>query len=553
MVKDQLITLLRQAVEAAVADGSLALDGAPEIELETPPNKEFGDFACNAAMALARPARKAPRQIAEILQAHLPENDILDRVEIAGPGFMNFYLKPDWLHNTVRRVLTKGEKYGHNTRHQGKRILLEFVSANPTGPILVVQGRAAALGDAFAGLLATQGYEVAREYYINDWGNQVNNFGRSVDARYRELLGEDATVPEDGYQGEYLVDIARGILEECGQGLLEMPEEERCAKLGRMAVERMVAQQKRAMQDFGVQFDRWFPESDLHPDTVQQTLDVLREGGHTYESEGALWLKSTDFGDDKDRVLRRADGTTTYIAADAAYHRDKLERGFDQLIDIWGPDHHGYIARTKAAVAAQGYDPERLKVIIHQIVRLYSGGELVVSSKRAGKVLPLDELVEDVGADAARFFFLMRDHQSPLDFDMDLAKKQSNENPVYYVQYAHARIRSIERKAAEQGIKMPDPATVDLSVLGEETELALMRELADYPESLERFADDFGPHGLPRMAMEIAQAFHQFYTQCLVLGEDEKLTAARLALTSATRQVLHNLLTLLGISAPESM
>lgn len=553
MVKQQLVSLLTRALEASVADGSLEISGEAVIELETPPSKEFGDFACNAAMALARAARKAPRQIAEILLAHLPQNDLLDRGEIAGPGFLNLYLRPDWLHNTVRRVLEQGERYGHNTRGQGRSILLEFVSANPTGPILVVQGRAAALGDALASLLSTQGYEVRREYYINDWGNQVNNFGRSVDARYRELLGQDAAVPEDGYQGEYLLEIAREILEEHGDSLLRLPDDERSACLGRLAVGRMIDQQKRAMAEFGVSFDRWFSESELHPDAVEDTLAALRANGHTYESEGALWLRSTDFGDDKDRVLRRADGTTTYIAADAAYHRNKLDRGFSALIDIWGPDHHGYIARTRAAVAALGYDPDRLKVIIHQIVRLFSGGEVVVSSKRAGKVLPLDELVEDVGVDAARFFFLMRDHNSPLDFDMDLARAQSNENPVYYVQYAHARIRSIERKAEDQGVPSPDPATVDLSVLTEETELALMRALADYPENLRRFADDYGPHGLPRMAMEIAQAFHQFYGACLVLGEDERLTAARLALTSATRQTLHNLLALMGISAPESM
>jgi arginyl-tRNA synthetase len=307
------------------------------------------------------------------------------------------------------------------------------------------------------------------------------------------------------------------------------------------------------MDDFNVTFDRWFAESTLHPDKVQDTLSALERGGHTYEKDGAIWLKSTAFGDDKDRPLVRANGIPTYIAADAAYHRDKFERGFHQLIDIWGPDHHGYIARTRAEVAALGYDADRLKVIIHQIVRLYSGGELVVSSKRSGKVQPLDELVEDVGADAARFFFLMRDYQSPLDFDMDLAKKQSNENPVYYVQYAHARICSIGRKAAEQGVPMPDPDTTDLSVLTHPSEIVLMRQIADYPANLERFAADYAAHGLPRMAMEIAQAFHQFYTQCHVLGEARDVTAARLALTQATRIVLANVLGLLGISAPESM
>ncbi|HEY3414782.1 MAG TPA: arginine--tRNA ligase [Armatimonadota bacterium] len=553
MIKTQLTSLLQSALETAVSNGSLTLETIPAIEIIETPNKEFGDYACNAALALARTAHKSPRQVAEAMKANIPANDVLDRVEIAGPGFLNLYLKPDWLLGAVRRVMKEGERFGFSSRFAGKRVLLEFVSANPTGPILVVQGRAAALGDALANLLATQGYEVQREYYINDHGNQVNNFGRSVDARYRQLLGESVSVPEDGYQGEYLIDLAREILAEQGDGLKDMTEEERAATLGRLGVQKVLAAQKRSMEDFGVKFDRWFPESTLHPDAVQSTLDALKAGGHTYEKDGAVWLRSTDFEDDKDRPLVRANGTTTYIAADAAYHRNKLERGFDLLIDIWGPDHHGYIARTRAAVAAQGYDPERLKVIIHQIVRLYSGGEMVVSSKRAGRVLPLEELVEEVGADAARFFFLMRDFQSPLDFDLDLAKKQSNENPVYYVQYAHARICSIERKAREQGVSVPDPATADLSVLTHETEVALMRQLADYPENLERFADDFAPHGLTRTAMEMAQCFHQFYTQCMVLGDDPVLTAARLTLTSATRVVLRNILSLLGISAPEAM
>lgn len=553
MIKSDLTTLLQTALHSAVSDGSLGLEEVPAIEIIETPNPEFGDYACNTAMTLARAARKAPRQVAEAIFAHIPENDILERVEIAGPGFLNLYLKPDWLLRTVRHVMRDGAHFGYNSRHAGRKVLIEFVSANPTGPILVVQGRSAALGDALANLLATQGYEVHREYYINDHGNQVNNFGRSVDARYRQLLGETATVPEDGYQGEYLIEIAREILDEHGDGLRNLSEEERSGTLGRLGVEKMLVIQKRAMAEFGVQFDQWFAESTLHPDAVAATLEVLKAGGHTYEKDGAVWLRSTDFEDDKDRPLVRANGTSTYIAADAAYHRNKLERGYDLLIDIWGPDHHGYIARTRAAVAAQGYDSDRLKVIIHQIVRLYSGGEMVVSSKRAGRVLPLEELVEEVGADAARFFFLMRDFQSPLDFDLDLAKKQSNENPVYYVQYAHARICSIERKAAEQGVPAPDPATVDLSVLTHESEVALMRQLAEYPESLERFAADFAPHGLTRTAMELAQCFHQFYTQCLVLSDDPALTSARLTLASATRVVLKNILGLLGISAPEAM
>lgn len=553
MIKTDLTALIENAIRSAIADDSLPLDGMPAIEIIETPNKEFGDYACNAAMTLAKAARMAPRQVAEIIHSHIPDNELLNRVDVAGPGFLNLYLKPDWLLGTVRRVLRDGERFGYSTRYTGKRVLLEFVSANPTGPILVVQGRAAALGDALASLLGTQGYEVQREYYINDFGNQVNNFGKSVDARYRQLLGEQVSVPEDGYQGDYLIDLAREILAEHGDDLRGMTEDERAATLGHLGVQKVLASQKKAMADFGVEFDNWFAESTLHPEAVASTLEALKSGGHTYEKDGAVWLRSTDFEDDKDRPLVRANGTSTYIAADAAYHRNKLERGFDLLIDIWGPDHHGYIARTRAAVAAQGYSADRLKVIIHQIVRLYSGGEMVVSSKRAGKILPLEELVEEVGSDAARFFFLMRDSQSPLDFDLDLAKKQSNENPVYYVQYAHARIRSIERKAGEQGVVMPDPATVDLSLLTNESEIALMRRLADYPEDLSRFADDFGPHGLTRTAMELAQCFHQFYTQCLVLGEDPALTAARLTLTSATRVVLHNILTLLGISAPEAM
>jgi arginyl-tRNA synthetase len=438
-------------------------------------------------------------------------------------------------------------------------VLLEYVSANPTGPVGVVQGRAGALGDVLANLLEWTGHEVSREYYVNDALNsrQVQKFAETVEAWYLRKLGREAELPEDGYEGEYVAEMAEEVVREAGERYLGMPEEERREEFRRLALERIVAGQRADLEAYGVRFDRWFWESSLYESgEVEQVIRQLEEGGHTYEAEGALWLKATAFGHHQDEVLVRSNEAPTYLAADAAYHRNKFERGYDKLIDIWGPDHHGHVSRTRAAVEALGYEPGRLEILLHQVVRLFSGGEMVRMSKRAGEIIPLRDLIEEVGADAARFFFLMRSAESHLDFDLELAKKQAPENPVYYVQYAHARICSILREAEERGVSPPGEgaaAQADLSRLTEKDELALMRKLAELPEEIGLAAREYEPHRLTRYSQELAASFHQFYTTCRVLSDDAALTAARLQLVKAARHGLRVGLKLLGISAPERM
>ena len=557
MVKNRLRAALSEALTAAIERGELRSAPAPEIELLAPPDPKFGDFSTNLAMVAAGAQRRPPREVAQILLARLGGlEDLLERVEIAGPGFINFYLKPTWLEDAVREAHARGERWGGGADGAGEKVLLEFVSANPVGPLTVAQGRAAAIGDSLGRLLEARGREVCREYYVNDAASstQVRKLAESLDARYCQALGQDKPVPEDGYQGEYLAEMARGIVEREGDRYLGMPGEERLRAFSAIAEQWFIEDHRRVLEAFGVVFDHWFRESSLYASgEVEQALALLRERGGTYEAEGALWLRATAFGDDKDRVLVRRSGKPTYIAADAAYHRKKFDRGFSRLIDILGPDHHGYVARTKAAVAALGYPADRLDIIIHQIVRLFRGGELVRMSKRAGDIITLEEVIDQVGTDAARYFFLMRSADSPLDFDLDLAVQQTAENPVYYVQYAHARISSILRNAAEQGVKTPDPLRADLSLLRQPDELVLMRKLADFPEEVETAARLYEPHRLTRFASELAGVFHLFYTNCRVLGDDPELTGARLTLVGAALITLANVLRLLGVSAPEKM
>jgi len=557
MVREELKQALSAALSAAVAKGELPAVEAPPVILETPPDKRFGDFSCNLAMTLAPLVGRPPRAVAEVLVRHLrlPEGR-LERTEIAGPGFLNFHLHPAWLRETVRQILAQGERCGRSDIGGGQRVNLEFVSANPTGPLVVANGRQAAFGDCLARLLECCGYSVTREYYINDAdrSTQVQKFGESLEARYRQIFGEEAPVPEDGYQGEYVAEMARAIAAEAGDRYLSVEAESRRKVFRDLALNRVITGQQADLAEFGVSFDVWFRESDLFArGAVEETLAVLREGGHTYESEDALWLRTTAYGDEKDRVLVRATGAPSYLAADVAYHRDKFSRGFDRLIDVWGPDHHGHIARTKAGVQALGYPTDRVDILIVQIVRLYSGGEMVRMSKRAGELVLLKDLVADVGGDAARFFFLMRSHDSPLDFDLELAKQESPENPVYYVQYGHARICSILREAEERGVSLPDPGQVNFDRPEAEDELALMRKLADLPEEVQLAAAKYEPHRMTRYAQELARAFHSFYTTCRVLGEDSELTAARLSLVIAARHVLRNTLQWIGVRAPERM
>lgn len=559
MIRDKLAANVEQALLEARNAGDLRFEELPEIILDTPKNKAFGDFTTNVAMVLARQVQMPPREVADKIISRLSRADdgLIERAEVAGAGFINFYLKPDWLHDTLRRIADEGDEYGRSDIGHGLKVQVEFVSANPNGPITVAHGRGGATGDAIASVLDAAGYDVTRESYINDAPNstQMQNFGKSVHARYMQALGIDYPMPEDGYQGDYVIDIGKDLVREYGDKFKDMPESDAVPMFTRMAEDKMLAQQKEELEKFGVKHDVWFSERDLHESgRVQKAIDTLKERGYAYEKGGATWLKSTAFGDDKDRALVRSNGQPTYIAADAAYHLDKFNRGFEKIVDCWGPDHHGYIARTKAAVAALGCDPNKLDIVIYQAVRLLSGGEVVMMSKRAGDVVLLSELIEEVGKDAARFFFLMRSPDSTLDFDLELAKSQSSDNPVYYVQYAHARICSILRKMAEEaGVKVPSARDADLGLLTHDAEIDLMKKLSDLPDVVIEVGQLYEPHRLTRYAQDLAAIFHSFYTECRVMGDDPALTAARLVLVDSTRIVLANTLRILGISAPERM
>jgi arginyl-tRNA synthetase len=556
MVKDELIRILQSALEDAKSSGALSIEEIPELEIDTPRNKDFGDYSANVAMVLARQLGMPPRDVAQRIVERVAVDGIIDKVQIAGAGFINFYLKPDWYHEVVRRIDAQGSAYGTSKRFLGQNVLVEYVSANPNGPITVGSGRGGAIGDVISNLLEAIGYKVCREYYINDALNslQMQNFGKSLETRYLQQLGHDAMMPEDGYQGEYVSQIAKDIVARDGDKYVHLPKEERTRVFTDMGEDAMLALQKSDLEDFGIVFDNWYSERTLHESSkVTKAIETLKERGYAYEKDGAMWLKSTAFGDDKDRTLVRSNGQPTYIAADTAYHADKFDRGFDRLLNIWGPHHHGYIARTKAAVAALGYDSEKLDVLIFQVVRLFSGGELVMMSKRRGDLVPLSELVGEVGKDAARYFLLMRSADSGLDFDLELAKQQSSENPVFYVQYAHARISSILRSAEEAGIAIPPASEADLSLIVHPSELELIKKLADWPEEIERAALAYEPHRLTAYATELAAIFHAFYRDCRVLGESPELTKARLVLVQAARTVLANILTMMGISAPERM
>ena len=547
---------LAEAIQSAKGAGELPAEVAATLELQAPREARHGDLSTSVALAIGSARRRSGREVAEIIVRHLHAPEAVARVEIAGPGFINFTLATEYLREVVREIGRGGRDYGRSEVGGGKRLLLEFVSANPTGPMLVVNGRAAALGDALANLFARTGWQVSREYYVNDAlnGTQVQRFAETLEARYFEQFGRTAVVPEDGYVGDYVVKMAEELAAEAGEKYLEMPEAERRQALYDYSLARIVGDQREEMRAFGVEFDRWFYESSLYESgEVMAAVETLRERGHTYEAEGALWFRATAFGDEQDQVLIRSDGRPGYLAADIAYHRNKFNRGFDRLIDIWGPDHHGHITRTKAGVEAVGCDVSRFEILVHQFVRLFRGTEMVRMSKRAGDIVPLRALIEDVGTDAARFFFLMQSMDSHLDFDLELAKKQAAENPVYYVQYAHARICSILRGAEEKQVAIPEGAAVNLARVGEPDELALMRKLADLPEEIAQAAERYEAHRMTRYARELAAIFHVFYTNCRVLSDDAELTAARLALVMATRTVLRIVLAVIGVSAPEQM
>ncbi|NCO34024.1 MAG: arginine--tRNA ligase [Armatimonadetes bacterium CG2_30_59_28] len=555
MIRKQLTSFIRRTIVDVLE--KMPADIPADIHLETPPRKDYGDFSTNTAMVLASQLKKPPREVAGELLAKMQGSPpgFIERIEIAGPGFINFFLNPDWLHECVRAILNGNGSYGRCNIGEGRRVLIEFVSANPNGPIHIGHGRGGVIGDVLANLLEAIGYEVDREFYINDaaTSGQMQKFGRSLEARYFQLQGIEKEIPEDGYHGDYVTDLAREILDAEGARYNDMSNEDRLRTFTNLAQEKMIEHQRETLERFGITFDNWFSEQTLvEAGRVEQAIEALKARGHTYEEDGALWLRSTEFGDDKDRVLVRNNGVPTYLASDVAYHTNKFERGYDLLIDIWGPDHHGYMIRTTAAAQAVGYAPERLHIFVHQIVRLLSEGELVRASKRAGDLVTLDEILDAVGKDVARFFYLMRSHDSHLDFDLDLARKESQENPVYYVQYAHARICSILRDAEDTASER-SLAAADLSLLNHETEVSLMRKLADLPEEVKLAAAEYAPHRLTRYAQELASSFHCFYTECRVLSDDDALTLARLALLRATQIVLQVTLGLLGVDSPERM
>jgi arginyl-tRNA synthetase len=506
-------------------------------------------------MLLPKQARMAPRKIAGVLLENLPRSvRWLERVEIAGPGFINFYLDPRWVLEAVPLAVRQRSDYGRVRLGGGRKVQVEFVSANPTGLLHMGNARGAALGDSIASILDFAGWQVTREYYINDAGNQIENFALTLEARYFQLLGREAEVPEGGYHGKDIIDTVRRFIDQHGGGLLEADRRTRLDALVKFALAEKIGAIKQSLADFGVRYDVWFSEQSLHDSgKVAEAISRLRERGHAYEHEGALWFKAGAFGVEKDEVLVRKNGVPTYFAADIAYHMDKFERGFDWVINIWGADHHGHVPRMKGAMEALGYDPDKLHVVLMQLVRLFQGGELVRMSKRTGQFVTLEELVEEVGRDAARYFFVLRSADSHLEFDMDLARKQSNENPVYYVQYAHARICSIFRQLAEQGRQLPDPGGVNLELLQEEAELALARRLADFPEEVTLAARQLAPHRIARYVHEVAGLLHSFYNVHRVITDDLELSNARLLLVDATRVVLRNALGLLGVSAPEKM
>jgi arginyl-tRNA synthetase len=556
-VAHALRQLIADAIVRAGAAGAIPAppDPLPAFEVEPPRDLRHGDYAANAALVLARALGRPPREIAAAIRAQLriPSDD-LRAAEIAGPGFLNLHLAPPFIHRRLRQAHAEDRRFGRTDVGRGARVLVEYVSANPTGPLHVGTGRNGAVGETIARLLEALGYAVGREYYVNDYGAQVETLARSVEARYLELLGRPAAFPEDGYQGDYVRDIAARIAEESGARLAHLPEAERLPRIRDTALRLMLDQIRGTLEAFGITFDRWYSERTLHESgAVERCLDELRRRGVVYEQDGALWFRSTQFGDDKDRVVVRSDGRPTYFASDIPYHLDKYARGFTRLIDVWGIDHVGDTARVRGGLQALGRDPDSIEFVLYQHVRLRNEGEVVRMSKRRGEFVTLGELIEAVGRDAARFFFIMTSPSVPMDFDFALATRRSAENPVYYVQYAHARIVSILREAERQGVPLPDPERTDLLPLTAPEEWSLAKQIAALPDVVYAAGMRREPQRLCAYARELAEAFHVFYGQCRVLTDDAALTAARLVLVGAAQRALRNTLELAGVAAVERM
>ncbi|MBS4218860.1 arginine--tRNA ligase [Bacillus sp. FJAT-49711] len=554
-IVEQIQENVKAEIKAAVLKAELATEEQiPEVILETPKDKTHGDYSTNMAMQLARIAKKAPRVIAEQIQTHFDLSKAsIEKIEIAGPGFINFYMDNSYLTDIIHTILDQAVDYGRSNAGKGEKVQVEFVSANPTGDLHLGHARGAAVGDSLCNILDKAGYHVSREFYINDAGNQIHNLALSVEARYFQALGLEKDMPEDGYHGQDIIGIGQKLAEEFGDKYINVDEQTRSDFFRKYGLEYELEKLKRDLENFRVRFDVWYSETSLYENNkIQPALNQLRERGHIYEQDGATWFRSTEFGDDKDRVLIKNDGTYTYLTPDIAYHLDKLDRGFDKLINIWGADHHGYIPRMKAAIQALGYERDRLEVEVIQLVHLYKDGEKMKMSKRTGKAVTMRELIEEVGLDAVRYFFAMRSSDTHMDFDLDLAVSESNENPVYYSQYAHARIWSILRSAEEKGFSVD--LNADLSVLMSEKSVDLLKKLGEFPQIIADAAEKRIPHRITHYVYELASSFHSFYNAEKVLNEENvEETKARLALVKAVQITLKNALALVGVSAPEKM
>lgn len=569
-IRESLEAVLYQALSSAVQAGALPLEEVPQPTLERPREEGHGDWACTIAMRLAKAARMNPRQIAQILVNNLPENELIETVEIAGPGFINLTLANSVFQNVIAEVRAQGSDYGKSMLPKPCKVDLEYVSANPTGPMHVGHGRWAALGDSIARVMRHAGYDVDEEFYINDQGNQMNVFADSLVVRYQQALGQDVEMPEASYGGGYVKELAQQIIERDGDKWLSVDPDERRHEFREMGYKAMMENVKETLEIFGNHFDTWFSERSLFvadeegKTKVDRAFEVMKEKGYIFEQDGATYFRSTAFGDEKDRVLIKTNGELTYFMSDVAYHYDKMQRGYDHLIDIWGADHHGYIPRCQAMMAAWGY-PGALEVVLGQLVTLFRDGQQVRMSKRTGEMITFRELIDEVGVDATRYMMLSKSSDQSIDFDIEVAKKKDASNPVYYVQYAHARICSILRKAAQardietEGVSVAELAealsinNADLSVLTHESELELMRKMADFTDLVAGAARDRAPFRLTHYAQDLAALFHSFYTNCRVIGEGEQLEQARLALADSARIVLALALGLLGVSAPEHM
>ena len=554
LIKEIIAEIVRNSLNSAVKSGMLDEADFPKIKIEYPKEERFGDYAAPLALEAARILRRSPIEIGNVLQDFIEASPIIERVDVVKPGYINIFLSLDFLYKTLITILNMGENYGKTIREVPLKVNIEFVSANPTGPLNIVSARASAVGDTLANIIEAGGYEVHREFYVNDYGNQVYLLGESVLSRYREMSGEDCPFPEDGYHGKYISDIARYIMEDSSEEFDGCTnDEERINYMAEKAVEYNVSGQKCDLENFNVFFDTWFYESALHRDeSVESTLERLESSQAVISDNGKRVFRSSDYGDDKDRVVVRDDGRPTYFLADIAYHKNKIDRGFGIIIDIWGPDHHGYIARMKGAMKVMGFEEDRFRILIAQQVNLIKGGETVKMSKRLGNFSTMKDLIEEIGVDVARYFFIMRSMESHLDFDLALAKRESSENPVFYLQYAHARICSLFVEAEKRGIEY-NPQKAEMKILNNREAIALLKILARFPQEIRDAAENLEPHLIANYLLRLAQSYHRFYTEHIILSDNDGMTSTYLSLCQAVRIVLRNGLGLLGVSTPERM